>query len=174
MQCEICQENPASVYVTDLEYSAETPHGELGKLHSRSVCDACASELNLPHAQTPGQNKAVLFKLLQKTAQRAKKPAAPGCTTCGMTMAEFRSEGRVGCADCYTVFREHIDALLVRMHQAQKHVGRGPGETKQTTTLSERLTRLTERMDLAIRAEDYEGAAKLRDELMRLKEAPQD
>ncbi len=168
MQCEICHESPASVYVTDLEYESDVPHGTPGKIHTRSVCSSCATELNLPHAQAPGQNKAVLFKLLQKTAKRSKKATGPTCTSCGMSLQEFRAQGRLGCAACYKVFRVHLEPLLMRMHQANRHVGRGPGVGAAEVDLSERITRLQERMDLAIREEAYEDAARLRDELTLL------
>ena len=168
MQCEICQESPASVYVTDLSYDPEVPVGELGEIQTRSMCSSCAAELNLPHAQSPGQNKAVLFKLLQKTARRSQKAAGPACPTCQMSLQEFRAQGRLGCADCYGAFRAHLDPLLLRMHQASRHVGRGPGVAPAELDLTANITRLRERMDLAIREEAYEDAARLRDELTKL------
>jgi protein arginine kinase activator len=168
MQCEICQEGPASVYVTDLVYTPEVPAGELGKLHTRSICSNCAAELGLPHAQSPSQNKAVLFKLLQKTARRSKKAAGPACASCGMSLQEFRAQGRLGCAACYKVFRAHLEPLLLRMHQANKHTGRGPGIAPAELDLRERISALQERMHVAIREEAYEDAAKLRDELEKL------
>ena len=168
MQCEICQEGPASVYVTDLTYDAEVPAGQLGKLHTRSICSNCAAELNLPHAQTPGQNKAVLFKLLQKTARRSKKAAGPACASCGMSLQEFRAQGRLGCAACYKIFRAHLEPLLLRMHQATQHTGRGPGVAPAELDLRERIAELQERMNVAIHEEAYEDAARLRDELEKL------
>jgi len=168
MQCEICQENPASVYVTDLTFGPEVPSGELGEIQTRSICSSCAAELNLPHAQSPGQNKAVLFKLLQKTARRSQKAAGPACGTCGMSLQEFRAQGRLGCSDCYTVFRGHLEPLLLRMHQASRHTGRGPGVAPAELDLTASISRLRERMELAIREEAYEDAARLRDELTQL------
>lgn len=168
MQCEVCQQGPASVYVTDLEYDAETPAGELGEIKTKSVCSSCAAHLGLPHATTPDQNKAVLFKLLQKTAQRSKKQTGLACEKCGLSLSDFRQAGRVGCAECYATFRQHLEPMLLGMHQATRHVGRGPGTSAAESDLTERITRLRERMDLAIREEDYEDAARLRDELTKL------
>lgn len=170
MQCEVCQQSPASVYVTDMKYEAEVPHGELGQIQTRSVCASCAAHLGLPHATTPAQNKAVLFKLLQKTAQKSQQKTGLTCDRCGLSLNDFRQTGRVGCADCYTTFRAHLEPMLLGMHQATRHVGRGPGASAAETDLNEQITRLRERMDLAIREEDYEDAARLRDELTKLQD----
>ena len=168
MQCEICQENPASVYVTDLVYDEDTAHGELGTPNLQQICSTCAAELELPHAKLPGQSKAVLFKLLQRTAEKSREAQGPSCGTCGQTVAELRAQGRLGCADCYVTFADHLEPLLLRMHQATAHTGRVPGLDEAALGLSVRIEQLKERMDLAIREEDYEDAARLRDELEQL------
>jgi protein arginine kinase activator len=168
MLCEICQENPASVYVTDLVYEEDAPHGELGTPNLQQICATCAAELELPHGQLPGQSKAVLFKLLQKTAKRSQKAAGPSCGTCGLGLQEFRAQGRLGCADCYAAFGPHLGPLLLRMHQATQHKGRVPGLDQASLDRAQRIEQLREQMDLAIREEDYEGAARLRDELGQL------
>jgi len=168
MQCEVCQQGPASVYVTDLKYGPDVPHGELGALETKSVCSSCAAHLGLPHATTPAQDKAVLFKLLKKTAQKSAKPAGPACPRCDLALAEFRQTGRVGCADCYATFAPHLEAMLLGMHQATRHVGRGPGTSAAESDRTAEIARIRERMDLAIREEDYEDAARLRDELTKL------
>lgn len=168
MQCEICQENPSSVYVTDLVHDDDTPHGELGTPNLQQICSSCAAELELPHGNLPGQDKAVLFKLLQRSAKKSRQGAGPACGTCGLTLNELRAQGRLGCSDCYGTFREHLEPLLLRMHQATAHQGRGPGVDEATLDLSQRIERLREAMDLAIREEDYEDAARLRDELDQL------
>ena len=167
MRCEICEENQASVYVTDLTPTPETPHGELGNVTLRHMCSSCAADLNLPHGQVPGDNKAMLFKLLQKTAKASKKPAGPACK-CGMTLHELRAQGRLGCQECYDVFRPHLVPLFMRMHQATEHTGRAPGADVKEVELSARIEKIRERMNVAIREEDYENAAKLRDELTGL------
>lgn len=167
MRCELCEENQASVYVTDLNPAAGTPHGELGEVTLRHMCSSCAADLNLPHGQVPGDNKAMLFKLLQKTAKASKKPVGPACK-CGMTLHELRAQGRLGCQDCYDVFRPHLVPLFMRMHQATEHTGRAPGTDAKEIELTVRIEKLRERMNVAIREEDYEDAAKLRDELTDL------
>jgi protein arginine kinase activator len=167
MRCELCQENPASVYVTDLTPTPETPHGELGEISLRHMCSSCAADLNLPHGPVPGQNKAMLFKLLQKTAKASKQPVGPICS-CGMTLHELRAQGRLGCQECYQVFRPHLVPLFLRMHQATEHTGRAPGTDVAQVERTVRIEKLRERMDMAIREEEYEDAARLRDELTQL------
>jgi protein arginine kinase activator len=58
--------------------------------------------------------------------------------------------------------------LFLRMHQATEHTGRAPGTDVAQVERTVRIEKLRERMDMAIREEEYEDAARLRDELTQL------
>ena len=72
----------------------------------------------------------------------------------------------MGCARCYDIFKAALIPLLERVHDATSHRGRFPG---RSTTAAEPqvqvLSELRNRLDAAVRAEDYEQAAQLRDEI---------
>jgi protein-arginine kinase activator protein McsA len=85
------------------------------------------------------------------------------------------------------VFGPHIAELLERVHGARLHVGRLPGaahvpaaqaseqasgQAPEQATREARLTQLRAKLAEAIRAEAYESAARLRDELRALESAP--
>jgi protein arginine kinase activator len=88
-----------------------------------------------------------------------------------MTLDEFRKKGRLGCAKDYEVFGAHIGDLLERVHGARTHVGRIPGSSEADLERMKRLVELRSRLDVAIREEAYESAARLRDELKALEDA---
>lgn len=126
-----------------------------------------------------------------KSASEAKSPQTTACNCCGMAYSQFRSSGLLGCAECYRAFEGLLGPLLARAHEGgTHHVGRQPlrfresgasGASEQAAAAdrptriaaveqesTERLARIaTLRRQLAeaVAAEQYERAAKIRDEL---------
>jgi protein arginine kinase activator len=182
MHCQNCHKNPASVHVTDLGGSA-AQEGE-NPVQERHLCEVCAQALDLPHMAPPKKTVADIWKLLQISAQATRKKGGPACPHCGMTLEEFRRKGRLGCARDYEVFGPHIAELLERVHGARVHVGRLPkamdpggsegldASAPEQQAREARLVQLRAKLAEAIRAEAYESAARLRDELRALESAP--
>lgn len=165
MNCQACQAKQATVHVTELVPSAEAP-GKL-QVHEKHFCPACAQGMDLPTAGVP-KKVMDIWKLLQQSSRRPRGDGALACPDCGMTLGEFRQKGRLGCPRDYEVFGEHLEGLLTRMHNADRHVGRGPGVDEQEMQRMNRIHSLRERLEEAIREEAYEHAAALRDELRHL------
>jgi protein arginine kinase activator len=82
-----------------------------------------------------------------------------------MSLAEFRAQGRLGCARCYTTFQSALGPLLRKLHGAARHVGRTPRTDGRITELRRRVETLRAEIERAVRSEEYERAAALRDEL---------
>jgi protein arginine kinase activator len=92
------------------------------------------------------------------------------CPECGLTWAEFRQSGRFGCAKDYGLFKQEIDRLLTRIHGSTQYVGKTPprhGAAPVPTAL-DALGAARKALAEAIEAENYEEAARLRDEIARL------
>jgi len=164
MICHRCEKNPASVHLTEVkEFGAPgDPQNEVEEQH---LCAECAQQLDLPHVSFSPPKVANLWKLLQFHTQKVKTLTCPDC---GMTLEELRRRGRVGCAKDYDVFRDYLDELLSRMHGSGSHVGRLPGIPEGSLERMHQMTSLKNELDLAIRDEDYERAATLRDEIQDL------
>ena len=94
------------------------------------------------------------------------------CESCGLTFAQFREKSLLGCPDCYNAFERQISSLLERAHEGgTHHIGKvpvraGADEHKQT-----QLMRMRKRLDEAVAAEDYELAARLRDDISTFEES---
>ena len=101
---------------------------------------------------------------------RGRGKASDACAGCGMTPAEFRSKGRLGCPRCYETFRTELMPLLQRIHEAQAHRGRMPAVVGAIAAQPDErsLADVRKRLEDAVRGERYEEAARLRDELRRL------
>jgi len=167
MICPRCQKLAATVAVTEVQVFVSPGHPDNVIRHHR-ICESCARDLNLPHAPMPQKAFQNFWKLLQYHKQKAQGDAArsgPTCPSCGMTLEELRRRGRVGCSKDYDVFRAYLDELLERMHGSRTHVGRAPGAAEGEVALHQRLADLRDALEVAIREEDYERAAALRDEL---------
>jgi protein arginine kinase activator len=167
MLCQSCKENPATIHVTEVVYD-ETAGGQ--SLVERHLCEACAQAANLPHAAVVKKSVAEIWKLLQASAQRSRKELGLTCPDCGMTLAEFRQRGRLGCPRDYDVFMPQLRDLLERIHGATRHSGRVPGLDESSMERRKRASELQRRLEAAIRDEAYEAAAQLRDELKSLKQ----
>jgi protein arginine kinase activator len=90
------------------------------------------------------------------------------CDTCGLTYAAFRQHSLLGCPQCYESFEAILGPLLERAHAGgERHMGKVPHRCGADDQRQVHLTRLRQRLDEAVAAEDYEVAADLRDQINR-------
>ena len=153
--CQICKQKQAIVHFTRIIN---------GQKVVKYVCEQCARENN--------EIKINLHKLLSgimgvdvaKEIQN-EPDAAVKCTVCGMTAAEFKKTGMLGCTDCYKTFGKSIELLLKRIHGNAKHHGKIPLKMVKKINEARNLLQLKEELQKCIREENYEQAAVLRDEI---------
>lgn len=171
MKCHNCNENAATVRVIDLPKGAiaNAEPEEAPASRERLFCDACAKALKLP-IQGGGAVKSLvnIVQLLKHSASKARQDSTVACPRCGITLNEFRTKGRLGCPHDYEVFAPHLEGLLRKVHNATRHVGRVPGIDEDTLKRKTLLTDLRARLEAAIREEQYESAAQLRDEIQSM------
>ena len=163
MVCELCNKHPASVHVTDITRTA----GQTS-VSQKHICDECSRVLELPSSPLMSKGVLDIWKLLRQSAQKARAEGSLICPECGMSLAEFRSKGRLGCPKDYEVFRSHLEPLLLRVHNAKEHRGRTPGLDQVSTRRTQQLSDLRAKLEEAIRDEAYESAARLRDKIQEL------
>lgn len=158
MLCQSCSQNPATIHFTEIK------NEEKRELH---VCESCANAQGL----TGGPPiPAMLANLVQGV--RRSNAKSPKCPDCGITFDDFRAKGRFGCPKDYEVFEELLGPLLEKIHGSKRHVGRLPrGRTEATAAVGDRLLRLRRDLQSAVKAEQYEKAAGIRDEILKAEEA---
>jgi protein arginine kinase activator len=71
----------------------------------------------------------------------------------------LRQTSRLGCPNDYEVFADYVGEMLERLHGHSKHV-----DWREDSLLDQ----LSAEMEQAILAEDYEAAARLRDQIQKL------
>jgi protein arginine kinase activator len=92
------------------------------------------------------------------------------CPQCGLSYAEFRRLGRLGCEACYETFRDDLKPLLRRVHGSTAHAGAVPAHLERGLESRREIKRLRSELDLAVRREEYERAAELRDAIREIEE----
>jgi protein arginine kinase activator len=163
MLCQRCQKREATRHESVLK-----DDGTWSEVH---VCDPCAETGDLS-VMTPASLVQALVE--SATALSGARPLAPGraCPKCGITYAEFRSKGRLGCPHDYEVFQGELLPLLERIHQGGvQHVGKSPAATDARSESDRAMIDLRRALSEAVQGERYEEAARLRDRIRRLEEA---
>ena len=165
MICDNCGSGDAVVHLTQIV------NNEMTTFH---LCDKCAAEKGLETAP-----ETVNFPLTDFLAQMGEggsiSPEAPTdvrCSFCGLSFQNFRDTGRLGCPHCYTSFEQHLRGLLRRIHGGTQHVGKvylPPDPT--ASEMEKRLEALRRKLQRAVETEDFERAARLRDEIRTLEPA---
>jgi protein arginine kinase activator len=162
IMCQACNKKPSIVHVTEI-----LDGGERKELH---LCEDCAREkkLGLPSTITIPE---ILSNLIEFYSEKEKPDLEnAACSRCGLTYAEFRAKGRLGCGEDYTVFRKALLPLLQRIHQSTRHKGKMPcfDTSPRGVDKNLQLARLRRQLDEAVQKEEYERAAQLRDSIRLL------
>ena len=149
MLCEECGERQAEVVMTTVINGEST---------SRHLCREC-----LKKYQT-GDLQSVLAAVLSAMAEKKQVPEIT-CPRCGETYAEFQKTGMLGCAECYAAFRRELTPLITRVQGRTQHAGRRPPVSEEEQARQTRMEALRAQMEAAVAEENFEEAARLRDEL---------
>jgi protein arginine kinase activator len=158
MICQRCK-NEASVHLT------ERVGGKRQELH---LCMSCARKAGVVLPESPpnlGLDAVVQSLIVSHVGELVGELAELTCPECGIKFMEFRAGGRLGCPQDYSVFKRGLLPLIQRVHGATRHVGK---QAKPRPGMVQRL-RLRSQLREAIAREDYEQAARIRDQL-RLKD----
>jgi protein arginine kinase activator len=160
MKC--CQpdcENEATVHLTEIV------DGQMKKI---DLCEACAKEQGVTDPQ--GFALADLLLGLGVSQEMEQASADLECPSCGFSHADFKKSGRLGCSECYLTFVEPMEAMLKQMHKGTQHVGKVPKALRAQLVFSRKHESLATQLQQAIEAENYEEAARLRDQMKELKQ----
>ena len=167
MQCQVCKKEPATVHLTQIIEN---------QVKKVDLCEACAKEKGVN--DPTGFSLADLLLGLGASQKMEEATAAAGtdisCPRCGFTQADFKKTGRLGCADCYEVFADGLEALLKGMHKGTQHKGKVPPTVRKAVDLKTKINKLESDLKAAVAKEDFESAAMLRDEIKQVKKASQE
>ena len=82
------------------------------------------------------------------------------CSRCHLKFSEFEATGLLGCAACYDEFKEEIDRILMMRGGAAVYAGK-----RRAAVADADVKQLTEELSDAIKREEFELAARIRDRI---------
>lgn len=158
--CELCKKKPATIHLTNIENNVKK---------ETHICEDCAKAKGNALQQAFGMPH---LSFEAGTAPRPHEENEPEleCEQCHMTWSEFRTQGRFGCQADYQAFRDRIGPLLRDIQSRETHhVGKTPTKGSAVAHKRRDLIACERRLREAVRSEDYETAAQLRDQLTALR-----
>ena len=160
MLCDVCAKNPATVHLTEIIDE------QMNELH---LCEDCARHKSVGMEQQFGLSDLLAGMAdFEKPSSKEEEVVTIKCPSCGLTYADFKKIGRLGCGECYNVFRKYLAPLLKRIHGSSQHIGKNPAKAKAAAKFSKKKTGLPElknQLQKAIQEEAFEEAARLRDQI---------
>ncbi len=166
-KCGRCAK-PAIMHITELK------SGDVQVLH---LCESCAQEFlsGGGNAESLDESDSLVDKLSDSVADaRLQELDKLVCPNCGITFREFRAQGRLGCPHDYIAFEKELMPLLENIHGETQHTGKFPKRAPDSSRRQYQLIKLRSDLRAAVEDEDYETAARLRDEIQTLEEKPAD
>ena len=144
----------------------------------KNLCPACAEQeghLNMPlsfdHDFSWQNLWPTIFSLGQGELNRGSN--AQTCPHCHLSFQEFAKGGRFGCSPCYEAFQPQLKAMLQRVQGSEQHTGKLPKRLAGVKGIRRQIDALRGQLQQAIDVENFELAAKLRDEIKVLQETVQ-
>ena len=157
LPCQRCHKAKATVHITDT----------LPEKRERHLCEDCAEKEGVIIKQQHTANEILQQFIKHKAGLAGTEDLA--CPKCGMTFREFHTQGLLGCPHDYEAFKKLLVPLIERAHEgATSHIGKVPATADDTVRKQAGLLRLRRELQEAIEHENYEVAARVRDQIQAL------
>ena len=162
MICNICGTSEATIHLTEIV------NEQMVEIH---LCETCAQEKGTEFKAHFNVNDLLSgLTDLAKEITGGEKVLSK-CPNCGLTYEEFGKTGRLGCAECYEAFSKLLMPLIKRVQHSTQHVGKRPSRlAKPISHANQDLKQLQNRLAKSIQAEEFEEAARIRDQIKQLEE----
>ena len=167
MLCQECQKKLATVHLTKIINNNKI---------EKHLCETCAREMekmNLAFEPAFSFHHLLTGLLGTESGVRKSEDGGPSqgqvqCGNCKLTYPQFCQIGRFGCSQCYDAFGPRLNPLLKRIHGSSKHTGKLPGGLGHAFRVKKQIEELREELQKRVAAEQFEEAARLRDEIKDL------
>lgn len=165
MKCQKCGANNANTHVKTVIN---------GEFREYDLCSDCAHKMGYTNIFADMDNE---FSGLIGSFFGNVLPArtqATRCEFCGSSYPEIAKTGMVGCAHCYELFADRLYPSIRRMHGNTTHCGKNSPTAKAERagkapeTKEDKLGALKQQLDAAVREQNYEHAAELRDQIKEM------
>ena len=155
IKCNSC-DNLATVHLTQIINN---------QIHKIDLCEECAKIKGVADPEGFSFSDMFAGSVDSDTNQETELT----CVACGFTHADFRKNGRFGCAVCYDSFEPILSDILDGMHPSLNHRGKVPHLALGRVDNQTKIEYVERSLRNAVDAEDYEEAARFRDQLTALR-----
>ena len=157
MQCQMCDKS-ATVHLTEIVN---------GNKNEKHLCEQCANKEGITIKSHIPLNE--LLNNIVAAQEEAEELDGLSCPQCDLSWSDFRKGGLLGCPNDYLAFDTPLDALIKRAQEgATEHIGRIPRKSAGPVSRQVRLRKMQRDLQRAVEQEDYEEAAKVRDNIKHL------
>ena len=157
MICQSCKERTATVHLTEITN---------GQRSERHLCQECAQQHGLASPSQIPLNELLSSLLSAQPQSKQEATSDHPCPVCGMTLKRFSKESLLGCPHDYDEFSQELLPLIEQTQNGKStHCGKVPSRRPQEDRKNVELGNLRRQLDAAVKNEDYETAARLRDQI---------
>lgn len=174
MLCERCKTREANILYTEIKDGVRKEH---------HFCTVCAKEMDFSQYSDIFDGEFPLSKILSGLFRVENKSNDNirykniKCPSCKMSYQEFIDKQKFGCKDCYEVFNLFIAENIKQLQGSDIHIGKKPKKILKASDVDkiiikddDRIADLKEKIRIAILNEQYEKAARYRDEIKNILE----
>lgn len=153
MLCQKCKINNANVKII---------RNINGDVKEYFLCSSCAE------SEGVGLSSNIYKDFMKDTFFGIPTPElsfAKTCTNCGLSYPEFKKNPKFGCEKCFDAFSTALPNLIKDIQGATVHTGKIPKRSGSELLKKKKINDMKEELKKAIAEENFELAAKLRDEI---------
>lgn len=180
MLCERCKKNEAVVFYRE---------NINGKEKKYSLCEDCKNEMErsgeiklfdlgdsfFKYYSDPFDELGSIFGswfALPNSAGARLASEAKKCPLCGATFSDIKRDGKLGCPECYETFANELEGTFggYESSACEKAGRKMPLSHKAKADHKAAIKKLSAEMKEAISSENFEEAARIRDEIKKLKD----
>lgn len=165
MKCQKCGANNANTHVKTIIN---------GEFKEYDLCSECAQKMGYTNMFGDMENEFSNFLGSFFGNVLPARTQATRCEFCGSTYSDIAKSGHVGCAHCYEVFGDELLPSIRRIHGNTTHcgknsrLGKAKSEQIKAETKEDKIKKLKSELDKAVKEQNFELAAELRDKIKEL------
>lgn len=164
MKCQKCNKREATTHMTKII------NGHKEELYLCSECAATSKEYKeMKSSMNIGLGDFLTGMFTGGKQTSIAEPSTDVCPTCHMPYSVFLKKGKLGCGDCYEAFSSRIKRPLKQIHGSTEHMGKVPKRSGGELMIGRKISALEAELNAAVLKQDFETAAKLRDEIRDMK-----
>lgn len=131
-----------------------------------SYCEQCVHQVSIGGKGHASAGQVITSFVIAQSKAGVASAVAGECECCGLSFAEFRKEGVLGCSECYRAFEKMLSSLIERAQEGgTHHIGKIPRRAGASYDRQQRILSLRKQLAEAVASEQFERAALLRDEI---------